>query len=289
MVKKKVDVAQTKLVKKPTIREIIGMITWPLTTHSRRNYRDEDFISCRYGDSPTIRSHVKKNLTEENGLKVLAYSVGRIVAYIAYESRKTIYSYVISAPSSGEGWENFHARQIPLIDCMLNVEDMVSNGYKGSVYTNPLVRRKKLMGKPLGTITLWKKQGLKYAYTDNRHSVQKGFDVLDVKEDCKTYWVHLFKGNDVRVFDRQFPVSNRSSLYLGHYEQFFNAVDESDFPVFVDELRPKLKAELKKQSEFDKSKRARFNVEEYEFSVVRWDVPDETKKSMKRKALLSSL
>jgi len=289
MVKKEVDVAQKKLVVRPTIRDILGMITWPLAGKGRRNINSHDFISCRYGDSPTIRSHMERNLTEENGLKVLAYSVGRIVAYVAYESRKTIYSYAISAPASGEGWDNYHARQIPLGDCVANIEDMISEGFKGAVYTNPLVRKRKLMGKRLGTIVLWRKQGLKYDYSQNKQIIPDGFDVLDLKEDCQMYWVHQFKGNDIRVYDTEFPASNRSTVYVGHYERFFTAIDEGDFPKFIDELRPKLDSALKENAKQSKENRVALYRENHEFKVVSWNVPAEIVKTMKRKALLTSL
>ena len=167
---------------------------------------------------------------------------------------------------------------------MANIEDMIAKGYKGVVYSDPKVRRKRLLGKPIGTIEVWKKKAFTYSYGEHQYKFEKDWDRVVEGETCQKFWVYDVKGLH-KFYDCEFPVGRRS-VSDGALHNAVNALSPEEYITFANDSRAELKKRLDAQPENQSAWDSKF---EDSFYVVNWNVPADVVTSVKRKLMLSSV
>lgn len=250
---------------KPTIKEILGMIKWNISERRAEHL----FISCKYGHSPVIRRHISLG---GDDYKLFGYAVGRIVAYVVYERRKTMYAYAIQGQSAFDKWSNINARELPLSECITHINEMIADGFKGGMFGDAVARKKALMGKPLGTIRLWTKNATKYDYGKDKLSYDDSFEKLSDDASFK-YWVYDFKGT-IRIFKTEFPKTNKS-IHKRQMTDIATAVERCEFPEFAKEIKKKVMANKEVCNKY--------------YMVAEFNIPKDVKDKLKRMALLNMI
>lgn len=277
MMGKKIPKEQTKLVETPSIHEIVNKM---VDTKKDRHRNGTEWISVRHRDSPILRSHIALPKEEYD---VLAWAVAWNTCYLMYERRKRVYAYAITRPPMSRTWEQTRAGELGIDECYRYIQQMIGEGLQGEIYKNPIVRRRKSLGKLLGTAKLWSLELSRYDYKASKNVLNEKLlsPLEEGKEDpydrsYNEYWLYEFGKGDIRVFSEECPKTNVS--LSGVRNVLGSAISSEEFN--TEEFKESVRIAFKNMK--DRWDRTRYHI-------VEMNTDKEVKDALRRMAMLEQL